>query len=286
MLTIPSQNLIHQPNELAASTGFRLFSEQGMASALPPLRIMNYAFGLIVAGTATETIGLQTYLVKPYSVVFTFPGQIISYADTSPDFSLLYCVLDEDFMINPHVNRTLIDSFSFFRTEGRPVFDLPVPTGQIIHQLLKNIKTEYDSQSLDYEAMIRIYVHEILILINRAYAPDPTNHTQVVSRGQVISRSFKELVSQHYLAKKQVREYADLLSITPRHLSEIIITHTGRPPSHWVLTMEILEAKFQLKYSTCTIAEVADYLGYQDPAYFGKVFKKQTGFSPQQYRES
>lgn len=285
MPTIPSQNLIHQPNELAASTGFRLFSEQGMTPNLPPLRIMNYAFGLILTGTATEIIGLQTYPVKPYSVVFTFPGQIISYGDPSPDLSFLYCVLDEDFMTNPHLNRTLLNSFGFFRTEGRPVFDVPVPTGQLIHGLLKNIQTEYEDRSLDYEVMIRLYVHEILILINRAYAPEGT-HGPLLNRGQVISRDFKELVSQHYLTKKQVRAYADLLSITPRHLSEMIKTHTGLPPSHWVLTMEMLEAKFQLTYSTRTIAEIADYLGYRDPAYFGKVFKKHTGLSPQQYRES
>jgi hypothetical protein len=137
-----AQNLIHQPDALAASPGFRLFSEKSLAPDLPPLRIMNYAFGLTLRGTATETIGLQTYAIRPYTVVFTFPGQIVSYTDTSPDLSFRYCVFDDAFMNSPHLNQRLIDGFGFFRAEGRPVFHLSPETGRAVHGLLEKVQAE------------------------------------------------------------------------------------------------------------------------------------------------
>jgi AraC family transcriptional regulator, transcriptional activator of pobA len=285
MTTIPVHNPVEQADELVGIRGFRLFSQRGISPDLPPVRVMNYGFGLILSGTATERIGLQTYPVKSYSVVFTFPGQIVSYTETSPDLSFLYCLLDDEFMANPHLNRTLIDSFGFFRAEGVPVFDLPESTGTLIQALLEKIKAESATGYADYDTLIRLYLHEIFILINRAYSPNSRPDAEILNRGQVISRHFKELVSQHFLREKQVQAYADLLSVSPRHLSEIIKTNTGYPPSHWILTMEMLEARFQLKYSTQTVAEVAYNIGYQDAAYFSKVFRKVVGMAPIQYRQ-
>ena len=285
MPAIPAKNLIHQSNELAASTGFRLFGQAGITPDFPPVRVMNYAFGLILTGTATERIGLQAYDVKPWSVVCTFPDQIVSYTNTSPDLSFLYCVFDDDFMANPHLNRQVIERFGFFQPEGQPVFELSPSTGQAVRQVLDKLQTEYRAGHADFEVLVRLYLHEIFILINRDYPTEPVGKPEFSNRGQVISRRFKELVGEHFRQKKQVQEYADLLCLTPRHLSELIKTNTGQPPSHWILTMELLEAKFQLKYSARTVAEIAQNLGYPDPAYFGKVFKKAVGMPPQHYRE-
>jgi hypothetical protein len=235
---IPGLDLTHQPNPVAASPGFRLLYEQSLAADLSPFRIMNYAFGLALSGRATETIGLQTYALKPYSVAFTFPGPLVSYSDTSPDFSFLCCVFDEDFATSPYLNRELIEGFRFFQSQGQSVFDLSMPTGQVIFALLAKIKAECERRRLDYQVLVQIYLLELFVLINREYHLLEGEHpsgqsdaTQVQSRGGQISRRFKELVSQHFLHKKQVQDYADLLCITPRHLTQMVTQSTGRPPA-------------------------------------------------------
>jgi AraC-like DNA-binding protein len=283
---IPAQNLIQQPDALAASPGFRMFSEKSLAPDLPPLRIMNYAFGLTLGGTATETIGLQTYAIRPYTVVFTFPGQIVSYTHTSPDLSFLYCVFDDEFMNSPHLNRRLVDGFGFFRAEGQPVFHLSPQTGQAVHGLLEKIRAECAGRRPDHELLVRVYLLELFILINREYPPPLPVLPESRNRGEEISRQFKELVGGHFLHKKRVQDYADLLCITPRHLTDTVTKTTGCPPSHWILTMEMLEAKYLLRYSDRTIADIAGHLGYPDPAYFSKVFKKAAGCTPGQYRQA
>jgi AraC-like DNA-binding protein len=283
---IPAQNLIQQPDELAAVPGFRMFSEKSLAPDLPPLRIMNYAFGLTLGGTATETIGLQTYDIRPYTVVFTFPGQIVSYTHTSPDLSFRYCVFDDAFMNSPHLDRRLIDGFGFFRADGRPVFHLSPQTGRAVHGLLEKIQAECAGRRPDHELLVRVYLLELFILINREYPPASPGLPETMSRGEAITRQFKELVDEHFLRKKRVQDYADLLCITPRHLTDTVTNCTGRPPSHWILTMEMLEARYLLRYSGRTVADIAGHLGYPDPAYFSKVFKKAAGCTPGQYRRA
>lgn len=283
---IPAQNLMLQPGELAASPGFRLFSEKNLAPDLPPLRVMNYAFGIILRGTATETIGLQTYAIRPHTVVFTFPGQIVSYAHTSPDLSFLYCAFDDAFMTSPHLDRRLTDRFGFFQAGGQPVFLLSAATGRAVHELLEKIREECGGKQPDHELLVRTYLLEAFILMGREYPPPAPESREAAGRGEVISRQFKELVGTHFLRKKKVQDYADLLCITPRHLTEMVTKSTGRAPSHWILAMEILEARYLLRFSARTVADIAEYLGYPDPAYFSKVFKKAAGCAPQQYRQA
>jgi len=280
---IPVHNLFEAAAPLASCRGFRLFSQQYMASELPPVRVMQYALGLTLRGTATETIGLQAYALQPYTLVCTFPGQIISYADSSADLSFVYCVFDADFPTSPYLNQQVLERFGFFQVTGQPVFSLTTATGQQAQGLLEKIQAECIAQAADYELLVRLYLLELLVLVNREYpaGPDqPAGH----SRGAQLSRRFKELVSQHFLHLKQVQEYADLLCITPRHLAQVVREDTGRPPGYWIRAMEILEAKCQLRYSSQPVATIAQQLGYADPAYFGKVFRHAAGCSPQAYR--
>jgi AraC-like DNA-binding protein len=281
---LPVHNLLAPAAALASCGGFRLFSQEHLAAELPPVRVMQYAFGLTLRGTATETIGLQSYALQPYTVVCTFPGQIISYADTSPDLAFVYGVFDEDFLTSPHLNQQQLDRFGFFQAGGRPVFALTPETGRQAQRLFDNIQEECTAQRADYELLVRLYLLELLVLINREYAPPKPEPPAALSRGTQISRQFKELVSQHFLRLKQVQAYADLLCISPRHLAQVVTQGTGQPPSYWIRAMEVLEAKYQLRYSAQPVAAIAEHLGYADPAYFGKVFRQAAGCSPQQYR--
>ncbi|MBD2769513.1 helix-turn-helix transcriptional regulator [Hymenobacter sp. BT664] len=282
---IPVYNLPQGPTELAASAGFRLFSHHSLLPDLPPVRIMQYACGLTLSGTARETIGLQSYELQPHTVVCTFPGQIISYTDPSPDLGFVYCVFDDDFLNSPHLNRSLLDGFGFFQAAGCPVVNLSPATGQRAQELFANLQAECTAQRPDHALLLRLYLLELFVLVNREYAPVGTPAAGVPTRGEQISRQFKELVSQHFRRLKQVRDYADLLCITPRHLSQMVTTNTGRAPSQWIRAMEVLEAKYLLRYATTPVAAIAHELGYEDPAYFSKVFRQAAGCSPQQYRQ-
>ncbi|WP_374461465.1 helix-turn-helix domain-containing protein [Chryseobacterium taeanense] len=95
---------------------------------------------------------------------------------------------------------------------------------------------------------------------------------------------FKHLVQQHYKKLKQVKEYSEILNITPLYLNEIVKEITGFSASHWIHEEIILEAQRLLYYTDLDIKQIAYQLGYDDHAYFSRFFKKNTGNTASQFR--
>ena len=78
--------------------------------------------------------------------------------------------------------------------------------------------------------------------------------------------------------------YAEQLHLTPKYLTTLLRSTTGRTASEWIDEYVILEAKNLLKYSTMNIQEIAYYLNFPNQSFFGRYFKQHTGKPPSAYR--
>ena len=103
-------------------------------------------------------------------------------------------------------------------------------------------------------------------------------------RGIQIERAFQELLRQHYTLWKQPAQYATALHITVAHLNDTVKSQTGLSVSTHVQQRAMLEAKRLLGFTEQSVKEIGYALGYAEPVYFGKRFKKVTGMTPQQFR--
>ena len=81
-------------------------------------------------------------------------------------------------------------------------------------------------------------------------------------------------------------EYAEMLSITPYQLNAITKTSLQKTASELINEHITLEAKRILISTGNQVNQVADMLGYDDPSYFIRFFKKQTGFTPETFRQN
>ena len=106
------------------------------------------------------------------------------------------------------------------------------------------------------------------------------------SRSKVIFEQFIKLVAEYHLKERNVGFYADKLCLTPKYLSKLIKTATGRSAPDWIDAYVILEAKNLLKYSNVTIKEVVYRLNFPNQSVFYKFFKARTGMTPSEYRNS
>ena len=75
------------------------------------------------------------------------------------------------------------------------------------------------------------------------------------------------------------------LSITPTHLSRLVRTATGHAASHLILDRVIREARRNLVYTNLPVSTIAYALGFNDPAYFSRLFSGATGLSPRRFRD-
>ena len=99
---------------------------------------------------------------------------------------------------------------------------------------------------------------------------------------------FCDLVVNHYRESREVKYYADLLSLTPKHLSKVICMATnGISPTRWIEQYVTAQAKRLIEaHATQTLQETAYMLGFSEPTSFYRYFKRVTGMTAKQYRDS
>jgi len=100
-----------------------------------------------------------------------------------------------------------------------------------------------------------------------------------------ILHRFEALLDQHFLQHWTVSDYAAALSITPTHLSRLTRAATGHSASHLILDRLIREARRNLVYTSLPVSTIAYALGFNDPAYFSRLFSGATGLPPRSFRD-
>jgi len=98
--------------------------------------------------------------------------------------------------------------------------------------------------------------------------------------------NFQKLIKKTLPESKLIKEYANDLRITPVHLNRICQSLVQKSALQVVHDYAITEAKKYLVYTSYSISEISYLLNFKDPAYFSRLFKKQTGFSPNQFRST
>ncbi|UVM57956.1 helix-turn-helix transcriptional regulator [Pseudomonas sp. B21-012] len=104
------------------------------------------------------------------------------------------------------------------------------------------------------------------------------------SRKEMLSWRFWELIGKNCLRHRDVKFYADALSITPFYLSQLTRAFFNDSPKGLIDRQVTLEIKALLSYSDLAIGQIADRLNFADASYLCRYFKRQTGVSLTGYR--
>lgn len=149
---------------------------------------------------------------------------------------------------------------------------------------MERIFAEFAGRNFARAHLLRAYSAALLGLVAREMAD--TDGAPEGSAGSDLFRRFEALLEQHFLAHWTVSDYAAALSITPTHLSRLTRSATGHAASQLILERIIREARRNLVYTNLPVATIAFALGFNDPAYFSRLFAAATGVSPRRFRGS
>ncbi|QES89670.1 helix-turn-helix domain-containing protein [Rhizosphaericola mali] len=103
-------------------------------------------------------------------------------------------------------------------------------------------------------------------------------------RAYIIEQEFRALLKRNYKAWKSPSQYAGHLSLTTAHLNDSIKEVTGKSVTAHLQEQCIMEAKRLLYFTDLEVREIAFTLGFEDPVYFGRLFRKLTGMTPLGFR--
>jgi len=108
---------------------------------------------------------------------------------------------------------------------------------------------------------------------------------QPIENEDSLFQKYLQLISQYYVEKRTVKEYASLLSISPNYLSQIIKKRTNKKALSFINEKMINEAKSSILHSNHNIGEIAKRLNFSDTSNFVKFFKSKTGKTPMEYKK-
>lgn len=97
---------------------------------------------------------------------------------------------------------------------------------------------------------------------------------------------FNHLLDSNFSTHHQVGFYAKKVGVRNRVLSNIVKNHTGHTAKKFIIIKLVTEAKRKLRFTNMNLKEVTYFLGLDNPAYFSRMFKEQTGLSPKTYQQS
>mgnify|MGYP006289079847 CR=1 FL=1 len=129
---------------------------------------------------------------------------------------------------------------------------------------------------------IRLQLETDYAEVRDRYGPSPENTAQ-----KDLARDILEYLRTNYTKQISLSELAERFYINPAYLTRTFKKNTGIVPSRYIQDLRVNEAKGLLvKFPDMEVKEIAAVVGYSDQCYFSRIFKKETGQSPLEYRET
>jgi len=201
------------------------------------------------------------------------PGYFIYY---NRDF---YC-------IQIHDSEVACDGLLFNNIYEMPMTALPDNDIDSIKGVFDQIQEEIELNASAQEEMIRTYLKQLIIRATRIWKKQQLGKLNEESDREIdFFRDFSRLVEIHFRQKHTVADYADLLGVASKTLSNKFKRLHLDQPNDIIKDRIILEAKRLLGYSTLSVKEIAYHLGYDDPAYFNRLFSQKVGDSPVNFKK-
>lgn len=266
---------------------FHLGYFTGQDRVIPyPYRVQGYAIGVTVSGSLEGSLNLDSFQVKSGQLMIIAPGQIHRILSCSADFAMRTLFFTDAFLTNVSRDSNQVATLGFFQPTAPAVMSLTWEEWQRLTALINVIEQHYLPINQATQLPISYLVQAILTDLNQVYQTCSVNKPEVSpkNRPAELANRFRQLVSQQYLTRRQVSDYADQLAVSAKHLSETVKTQTGKPASYWVDAMVVQEAQVLLSQTSHTLSQIADYLQFSTQSAFGKFFRQKLGISPKDYR--
>ena len=166
---------------------------------------------------------------------------------------------------------------------------LPVPPEALANfeALLGLLLAEFGGEDgRSNQEVLRHLLTVLLVKLGKVQQEVVRGAGTAVSPEAQLFHQFTLLLEENHSQTHAVADYAQMLNIAPRQLSDITRQLVGRTAKHLIEDRLILEARRLLTFTNLSVKEIAHRLGYKDPSHFSKIFKKNTHTTPQDYKIS
>jgi AraC family transcriptional activator of pobA len=243
-----------------------------------------YILLLVTAGSGTHNIDFREYPVAPGSTFFLHPGQVHSWR-LSEDSEGHIVFFSTEFYSYGFPSKNL-SGFPFFAASSLPSnLELQPDECKEIDFYLSEIEKESENSGYSKKEILRSYTEILLVKLSRIYqAVYQIDH--IIPSTEDRFRLLENAIEIHFRTNRQASFYADELNLSLKQLNRLTKSSVGKTISELLIDRVILESQRLLTYSDDSIAEIAAQLGFDDPSYFTRLFRKKISATPEQFRKS
>lgn len=233
---------------------------------------------LVTRGRGEILLDGERDRIEPGVVILCIPGQVREWRLRGKLDGA--CVFFTDtFITETFADPRFLEQFLFFRP-SRPsgALLLDAAKRRLFLSRFSSMRREVAHLRPDAADRLRAAVYELLVLLNRWYVASHGDEAQVLADGHVAR--FRALVERNFRHRHRVSDYARELRVTPGYLNVLCRAQLRANAGAVIRARIALEARRMLLYSTDSAARVGHLLGFEDPSYFTRFFRREVGHVP------
>jgi len=135
----------------------------------------------------------------------------------------------------------------------------------------------------NYPEMLEMHLRQIFIMLHRQLKSDSK-----VENSMLAEEMDKAMLyfNKHYSNDISIEEFASSIHMSTSWFIRNFKQYTGQTPMQYILSIRIINAENLLETTDYNLTEISRIIGYDNPLYFSRIFKKQKGLSPSEYRKN
>lgn len=168
-------------------------------------------------------------------------------------------------------------------------YEIPLD-GYVLHtgisweyeELFKKMRDELVECAWGYEELLTYLFRELLMTMNRRMHENVMKISGFVQDEMDLAKTY---FRDHYNEEISIEQYAASRNMSSSWFGRSFTEAVGKSPKRYIMDLRIQNAQILLETSDCTVGEIARIVGYDNPMYFSRLFRKAKGLSPLKYRK-
>ncbi len=238
-----------------------------------------------IDGIGKHYVDFKGYAIAQNTFFFISKGQIHYFDNNCPDGFVIH--FNESFLdLYANFTDIFLKHNIFHSFEKEPFFKIKESDIEELHNIVRQIQREIDNPNqFAHSDYLKVLLQLFLIVVQRLGIRRDCCDLTMNNPSHILYVNFRKLLEDNFCQIHTVAEYAKMLSVSSKTLTNCTKGISNQTPLEIINDRLILEARRMLAYSKRNVNEIGYELGFEDPSYFVKFFKRQMTISPGDFRK-
>ena len=245
---------------------------------------------IVTRGSAYHIVDEEKFYIKKGDV-FVISNDTAHGYEEAEDFRICNIMYRADKLLNPDYDIKknagfhalfILEPYITREHSFRSRLSLNLKDFEKIYAVIDFMHTEFETKADGWKTVLQANFMTLVVMLSRLYSFDSSfKKNDIINIAKSIS-----YMEKHYTENITIDALAEISFYSPRHFTRIFNETFHTTPLNYIITLRVNRACSLLRESRLTISEIAFQCGFTDSNYFSRIFKKKTGLTLRQFRDS